>query len=83
MYDLSKVLTFSREISEISQSLVSHLNRGKYTVSKNMGDNNLNDKCYVEILLSALLRTEKAELIKVQVERMKEGVHEEGENVLV
>ena len=37
-------------------------------------NNNLSDECYVEMLLGALIRPEKTELIKAQVERMKEGV---------
>ena len=83
MYALSKVLTLSRETSETALSFASRLDRGRQEVSKKMGGNNLSDECYVEMLLGALLRPEKTELIKAQVERMKEGVHEEGESVLV
>ena len=48
-----------------------------------MDGNNLNDECYVELLLGALTKKEKAELVKAQVDRMTEGVNEEDESVLV
>ena len=44
---------------------------------------NLNDECYVQMLLDGLTTKEKAELIKEQVTRMQASVHAVGEKVLV
>ena len=62
MYALSKVLTLMRESAETALSFATRLNKGKQKVSKKMNGNNLSDECYVELLLGALTKKEKAEL---------------------
>ena len=67
LYELGLVLAMVREKGETAQQWLQRLDQGRTVVGAKLGGNNLNDNCYVELLLRGLGNKEKGELIKEQV----------------
>ena len=67
LYELGLVLAMTRDKGETPQQWLQRLDQGRTVVGSKLGDNNLSDSCYVELLLRGLLSKEKGELIKTEV----------------
>ena len=83
LYELGLVLAMVREKGETAQQWAQRLDQGRTVVGRKLGDNNLSDNCYVELLLRGLQNKEKSELIKAEVLRQSKQPFYEGAKVRV